>query len=403
MPMQQQNSSFAGRLGSRVAQANAEHKDKPIDTGDRRLPPGIRKGRAKLSAMYTKQQTEANGSTPVGETFFRASAIVEGQQVGPIFTVEHNGVRIAGMVTQTLIPLCDVPARGKSKAKTFSENWFKFQNLFKLLGVAPPNETPQTDPTGQRTEAYYFAAMKMLVERSKSPNPVYIEFSTRGWTPTLTPQEIAAGQKAEERVQEEWHGLWKDEVKKPDPATSVNLQTNGVTSPPVPFEEPPRGVQYPDSPPADAPQMSMEDEVAALVEVAMSDPNGETPDGADASKRLEDLAWKNGWTKEHTSKAADWAAVGDMALNPPREPKLVVSPTTGKDPEVGAKYKFAKRTKDGSKLKNNKGEEFPPQEVEVTTVDVTNKTVLVKTTKDDKMVVDIKSRQPVAVKWEWLE
>ena len=60
MPVQQQMSSFAGRLGARVAAANAEYRGKPIDTGNRRLPGGIKEGAgvAKVQSAYTKQQTE---------------------------------------------------------------------------------------------------------------------------------------------------------------------------------------------------------------------------------------------------------------------------------------------------------------------------------------------------------
>ena len=59
MPMQQQqNSSFAKKLGARVAQANEEHRDKPVDTGEHRLPAGIKSAIAKLKAMYTKEYVD---------------------------------------------------------------------------------------------------------------------------------------------------------------------------------------------------------------------------------------------------------------------------------------------------------------------------------------------------------
>ncbi len=156
----------------------------------------------------------------------------------------------------------------------------------------------------------------------------------------------------------------------------------------------------------------------------MNDPEGATTEGANASARLEEIAWTVGWSKEQTAGAEDWAAVGDMCLNPPTPPTPAAPPaqvavpapiqpgtpvifqTSGAPPTAimpGGKYKFAKRTRDGLKLRNNKGEEFPPQEIEVTTVNVTNKTCTVKTVKDNKPVVDIRSKQPVDVKFEWLE
>ena len=411
MPVQTQMSSFAARLGGRVAQANAEHRDAPLDTGNRRLPPGIRAGVAKLSAMYTKQQTEdSQGKTPKGETFFRASAVV-------MLPEQYNGEKVAGMLTQVVIPLCDVAAKGQRKAQSFSDNWYEFQNLFKLMGIVPPNETQQTDPTGQRTEAYYFAAMKTLCDPKRPP--VYVEFSTRGWTPPKSPTQP----NPEEIVFETWHGLsqWNGQF---NPAVGVTE----APTPPAPFNEfesPPqmqtatqRGTAPPPTsglPPQYQPEDDYDpaDEVAALVMTATKDPEGATEDGAAASSRLEELAWAAGWTKEQTASPPapftnDWEGVGDMALTPPTVAPTVVQATAMAEMpattvRIGGRYRFAKRTKNGARLKNNKGEEFLPQDVEIVTVDSSAKTCTVKTIKDGKDVVDIRLKQPVAVKFEWLE
>lgn len=407
MPMQQQMSSFAARLGGRVAQANAEHRDKPVDTGNRRLPAGIRSGVAKLSSMYTKQQTEDGGKTPKGEVFFRASAIVMSPE-------HHNGEKTAGLLTSVIIPLCDVPAKGQRKAESFSDNWYEFQNLFKLLGIAAPTETPQTDPTGQRTEAYYLAAMKTLTDPKRPP--VYIEFSTRGWTPPAT----TAQPRPEEMVFETWHGLASAElVARIGGANGQHNPVAGVSVAPVltqptfnEFDPPPAAAPAPvQAPTADgdtgADNTDLADRVAVLVETAMNDPEGATEEGTAASSELEKLAWANGWSKDQTANAADWVQVGDMALSTPQATTTQLAPVTGANAAVpvlvGGKWKFCKRTKEGAKLKNNKGEEFPPQEVEVTTVDAVAKTCTVKAVKDGKDVVDIRTKKPVAVKWEWLE
>jgi hypothetical protein len=393
--MQQQNSSFASRLGARVAEAHDEHKDSAVDTGDRRLPAGIRAGIAKISTAYTKQQTDdTGGKTPKGETFFRISAVV----VSP---VAFKGEKVAGMVTSVVIPLCDVPAKGERKAKSFKDQWFEFQNLFKLLGINPPSETAKTDPTGRKIEAYYFAAMKTICDPAR---PTYVEFSTRGFTPKQTPEQAKAGITPEEFVMENWHGLAKfDGTHDPAsgfseaPSTSPNGNAGTSTPPPTdpPFEEPPMGqVVMPDEP---TEPLDLAYEVAVLVEAAMNDPEGATTEGAEATHRLEVLAWENGWTKEQTGTASGWDAVGDMALT---EPTATPTPTA---PTVGSKHKFAKRDSKGAKLRNAKKEEFPPVEVEVASVDVANKICTVKTAKDGKDVIDIRSKKPVAVKWEWLE
>lgn len=413
MPAQQQMASFASRLGARVAEANAEHADKPVDTGNRRLPPGIRDGVARLSAMYTKEYEEGDFK---GQVFFRASAVV-------ISPAEHNGEKVAGLVTSKMIPLCEQPAKQGSqrRARSFSDNWFDFQNLFKMLGVFPPDgkdgrpdytdrAMPDRVAAGKLIEAYYFAAMKTLTDpvRMKT-NPVYISFSTRGWTPPAT----TAQPKPEEMVFEEWHGLANAEQARPDPAAGVTAAPSGngpaPMAPPAPDHQPTRPPSAPYENPTTAEEMDQADVIASLVDEAMNDPEGATEEGAAASAQLEEMAWAAGWTKEQTAGAADWAAVGDMALNPP-DVAPPTSTTQGTVPTPspngvvpGSRWMFAKRTKEGAKLKNNKGEEFPPQEVEVVTVDPAAKTCTVKNAKDGKDVVDIRSKQPIAVKWEWLE
>lgn len=406
MPVQQEMANFAKKLGGRIAEVNAEHADKPVDTGNRRLPSNIKDGVAKLSAMYTKEQTEDGAKTPKGQIFFRASAVVLGHMVGGKLVDNVNGERIEGLMTQVIIPICDVPERGKAKATSLSENWFKFQNLFKRLshGAIVCRETKQTDPTSEKTWAFYLAAMKALTDpvRAKT-NPVYVSFSTRGFKPDPTP----AQPNPEEMTLETWHEL-AEYNGKVDPAAGVTVgaQPPPMTPPPTPQTSAQRAAAPPSvngpatqyQPDGDADHT---DVVAALVEAAMADPDGITEDGAAASSQLEDMAWSAGWTKEQTNKADNWAQVGDMALSPPKN-----APTPTPNPNgvaVGSRWFFAKRDKSGNRLKNGKGEDFPSQEVEVTSFDATTSTCTVKTTKDHKDVVDIRSKKPVAVQFGWLE
>lgn len=415
MPVQQM-SSFAGRLGARVAEASAEHKGKPIDTGNRRLPGGIKNGIAKVQSAYTKQQMEDKGVCPKGESFFRISAAV-------IIPKEFNGVKTEGIVISKIIPLCDIPPKVTpeytTEGSTFSQNWKEFRDLMWELGVKEPSG-PQYDITPQMTEqqkiaaslqieAYYQAAMRALVDPSRPPT--LISFSTRSWKPPKRPNETDEQYRNREPlIFEDWHGLADPSKVTHDPASMVTQLANGQvthSAPSEPFEEPPRGVQMPETQPEEPADIA--DEVASLVEVAMADPNGETEDGAAASARLEDLAWQNGWTREQTDKASDWSVVGDMAISKPTQP--AVEPPAAPTPpaggtttiSVGYKAKFRKRTKAGEPLKNSKGEPLPPTEVEVVTVDHENKTCTVKTIKDGKIVADLRSKQPVPVKWEWLE
>ena len=72
----------------------------------------------------------------------------------------------SGGLWQVTIPLCDTPER------SFRENFFYFQNFFKLLGVAPCQETIQTDPTGAKSVVYWFAAMKAVVDAKHNLVPI---------------------------------------------------------------------------------------------------------------------------------------------------------------------------------------------------------------------------------------
>lgn len=407
MPVQQQMSALPKSLGSRIAQANAEAMAKPVDTGNRRMPAGVRDGIAKLSSLYTKQQEDDKGKTPKGEVFFRASAIALSPE-------SVNGCKVAGIPTTVIIPLCDIPAKGQRKAETFNENFKKWTDHLRMLGVAQCPETLATDPTGQRTEAYWFAAMRMLNEKMKV-SPIYITFSTRGWTPAPTP----AQQKPEEMVFETWHGLATAEqvaaIGQHNPATAVS-----EVPPSTHDSEPPTFNEFATPPPpqqqtanvqanGQAPttmlatdQADMADTVSALMEAAMNDPEGATEEGRAAQGQLEQLAWNMGWTTEQTSTAPDWATVADMALNRPDSGPTAPPQNAQATVVVGSKWKFAKRTKEGAKLKDNKGNEFPPQEVEVVTVDEATQTCTLKT-KDGKPVVDIRTKEPIKVKFEWLE
>jgi hypothetical protein len=439
MPVQQQMGSFAKKYGVQTAQAHAEHAAKPIDTGNRRLPPGIREGQgiAKLSLMYLKEQTEDGARTPKGEVFFRATATV----VSPR---EFGGVKTEGMTTQVVIPMCDIPAKKtgdyESKPVSFNANYYEFQNIFKFFGIVFPEPPidPKADPTGQlalaqgmRAETFYVAAMKSLTDPAQQrTNPKYVSFSTRRWTPPTKP-----GQKpAEEITFETWHGLaqWNGQV---GPGGHVTAGGPPPTSTPAPRPQAPAAVAQPTQatpvpaqpttpqPPAQQAE-NQADEVARLVEAAMADPEGATDEGAQSSLRLEQMAWAAGWTKEQTKEPPlpftnDWAGVGDMVLSPPDGTPLSVGgqlpapaqalPTAltivpdAATVLAGSRWMFAKRTKTGEKLKNNAGEPYPPREVEVTSVDAANKTCTLKTVSDGKDVVDFRTKALTPVKWEWLE
>lgn len=407
MPVQTTQSTLAQRFGGRIAAANAEHKDKPLDTGFKRLPPGIRDGVGKLQTVAMKQYTNDEKITALrGQEYLYVVGVVKHPK-------SHNNDTTEGHQMFLRFPLCDVPANPanpNSKATSFSDNWYEFQQFFMRFKINPPQETAQTDPQGTRTWAYYQSAIQALA--GKLP---HYRFTTRSWTPPAT----TAKPKPEPLIFEDW-GEQCEWTGQHNPAAGVT--ENPTAYQPAPFTEPPQGgtvyqsngqeTLTPPTQPIPGTSLDPADHVAALVEVAMNDPDGATEDGANASAQLEELAWAAGWTKEQTAPAADWAAVGDMALNPPavgtgatttQQPPNSTPPPAGTVPTVGGKVKYAKRTRDGLQLANAKGEPFPAQECEVVAVDASAKTCILKSAKDGKLIVDIKTKQPVAVKFEWLE
>lgn len=377
------------QYGAAVAEANEAHKDAPVDVGFQRLPAGIDGGIAKLQVMTLGQyKDDKMGPNMKGKLFFRAAAVVVHPKV-------FNGVKIENRQTSIMFPLCDVPAKGQKKATSFKDNFFAFQNLFKLLGEKPSRETRATDPTGMKAILYYQALMQKLTDPKRPP--VFINFSTRGWTPPPPPGS-PPGTKVQEMVFESWHGLADMSVLNGadtfDPSAGVT-EAHPPVDVPLPTDEMPDG-------PTDSAQepLGPEEEVAYLVEIANADPEGQTDEGAAALTRLQEMAWANGWTEEQTAAADGWDAVGEMALGPPSDQD---NPNTESPVTIGSKWKFAKRGRDGNKLKKPNGDEFPAVDVEVTSVDLEAGTCTLKTVKDGKDVVNIGSKKPLAVKFEWLE
>jgi hypothetical protein len=404
MPQQQQHSSFAAKLGKRVSAANAQFKDQPPIETQVKLPAGVKGGIALLSAMYQKEQTEEGKKTPKGQTFFRASAVA----LSPEYVINEHGVkeRVAGAITQVVIPMCDVAAYGKRKAVSFEENYNEYRSLFRRLDITEPNLGPDADPMA--VEQYYFAAMQALTNPAR---PVYISFSTRLFKP----------EGGNPMVMEDWHGL-ADPVEvarvvgKSDPGAGMQDRekappaSNGASGKTLFDAVPPA----PTAPPLDTGNtLSLTEEVFALVEAAQADPAGQTPEGFEATARLEELATSIGWTEEQIKNppapfANDWAGIGQMILNPPGK-VLLEGAADIKIPEkvivavkVGDRCLYVRRTLQGEKMKNRSGQEFPPEECEVKTVNEADGTCTL-ATRDGREVQNMRTKQPVQVKWDWLE
>jgi len=378
-------------MGGQLAGASDKYRDAPIDTGMLRLPAPIKNGLAKLTAIAWFVQEKEGGFVPKGKVYCQARAVV-------LEPKEFGGMKLEGRASTTqFIPLCATPEKGKRAARTFDENFGDFINLLKVLSdgkmVCP--HTPKDDPTGVKSDQFYHACMTQLLDVK---NPVYISFSTRGYTPPKTP----LNPKPEEQVYETWHGTAKPQDTF-DPGAGVNVQAQPTVNSDA---APEMGADGFPANPADADtvvteELSLADELDQLVEIVEADPDGATEEGAAAARRIEELAWDRGWTEEETSSAANWIAVAKMALHG-REGFAAVEQES-KSVSVGDKVKFCKRDGKGEKLKNKQNEPFPPLEYEVVSVDADAGTCSLKSTRDGKPLIDLKTKQPIAVKLEWLE
>lgn len=431
MSMQTQVSNLAKRFGQRIAIANETAQAAPASLGgQQRLPPGVKEGIARLQVMTIGEyQDDKNGPGTKGMPFFRIACVA----IHPEMTAE--GRRVSGIQTSKIIPLCDLPKKGNREATTAEQGYSDMTAMIHAFGVTPCKETRQTDPTGIKAISYYAAAMQMLCNPQKAR---FIKFSTRSWQP---PRPITA--KPEDPnpdpvTIENWEGVATDEEVarmngKYDPAagasdeppasepTATVMRGGQHIAGPAPTTDPPTQSSIPfnesseftnaqahihsmspESEKTNQTFTTLEDEVTYLVSVAMDDPDGNTEEGREAQLKLLDMAHAGGWSEEQTLDAT-WEEVGDMVLNPSDEPEPASATAAQPKYTVGSKWKFHKRTKDGAKYRGKNGEEMTPLEVEVDTVNDTDQTCTVKNVKDGKLVTDVRTRQPIVVKFEWLE
>lgn len=403
MSVQTQLTALAARLGNQVAEAHKLHKDKPVDTGNRRLPGGIKNGVMKLGTLSLGTfKDDKNGKGTKGEMFFsaRGTVVFSGNINTP---AEHRGMRVLNLPTtlhsshrktMPFIPLCNMPDKGKSKGFTFADSFFDFQNFFKMLKFPPCQETDT-----MKILLYYQGIIDNI---NQSKTPIYITFSTNEWTPPLSQEDIQAGKKQEDQepmLFETWHER-TEWAGVPTPPGGVNVVgSNGaVAHAPSAGGPPQMGPDgLPNLPPGQSEQakssQTLEERVAALVK--------EAPESEEAGKALCQLAWDMGWSEQVTDAATEWAEVGKLALAGPASSSQEESQDGV--PTVGSHWNYFQRDGSGNVLKDAKNEPFPSIEVEVTSTNEADKTCVVKNVKDGKVVLNKRTRKPADVKWEWLE
>ncbi len=377
MPPQQQQSQLAKRFASRLTKAYKETKEKPVNLGRQQLPAGIKDGRAKLKTAYIAfYKDDVKEAALKGQEYFRASGVV-------ITPKEFNGQTCEGMQTSVMIPLCDVPEKGKRKFKSLEAHYDDYQNWFKMFGIAPPDIDPEAPGGAAAIFQYYNAACVMLLDPK---NPQYFKFSTRGWTPPAT----ADNPKPDEMIFEEWHGKVAD-VLNGEADAGVDDSTGGPAAEmnaEEPFVEPPMGG-------AEEPAAETDADLEGLIAIADGDPTGTTPEGKAAIAKITQMGVDAGIAVETINEASSWSDVAGMIAEAGAEP------TAPADPVVGAVYSYKKRDAKGNPMKNKAGAELNALHIEILSVNATAKTVTAKT-QDGKTVIDA-AKKPVQIKWEYLE
>ena len=125
MPKNVGKSGLLAKLGAKVSQAVAEHKDDETtySGGGGGLPAGIDGGVAKL--VDCKFDTVKPGKKFAGEPFFYAAAVV-------VQPVDFEGMRVQGGRTSVMEMVCDTPDKSR---KTVGEHIAWVLNELRKLGI----------------------------------------------------------------------------------------------------------------------------------------------------------------------------------------------------------------------------------------------------------------------------
>jgi hypothetical protein len=262
MPKKVMKSGLAAKLGTAAQQAFEDHKNDDTDYGaGSDLPAGIEGGIAQL--VECKFDTYKKGENE-GEYFFYAAGVV----VSPS---DVNGVRVAGLRTQIMEPMCATPTRKRS---TVDEHVAWAMNELRKLGI----DTKELDLDG----------MESAAEALKEAQPHFRFRTWKGEKQTSGPYA-----NREPRVQHEWRGVTEYVPEEGDAGV-----VDDTPDEPAPSKgKPAAGKGKP------APKAATDgDDLDALAEAA---------DGGDteAQTRLTELAGEAGVSDDDRDSAADWAGV----------------------------------------------------------------------------------------------
>lgn len=156
-------SGLAGKLGAAGSKAVTSHKDDETNFGGGgSLPEGIEHGIAQLVECKFDQYKEGDLT---GEYYFYAAGIVVAPET-------HNDIRIAGLRTSIMEPVCDTPNRSR---KTVDDHIAWILNELRKLGVDTSGltiENLEATAAAVKEEATYFRFRTWKGQPTKEfPNP----------------------------------------------------------------------------------------------------------------------------------------------------------------------------------------------------------------------------------------
>lgn len=367
MAQQEKKSNLLAKYGERAKKAIHAHADKPAEFVARRVPPGVRNGKARLLSM-TFAKVEA-GKQNADEVYYMARGVA----VEPQAITDSSGNRhqVEGCQTSEIEMVCDtVVNKGSPKQRTvkLEEHIQSIENRMK--GVM-----------GDNTFAEFFAATngdleeiaRLVTEQCKDPShPGYFfhfETSVRK----------ALKQGDEDGVWENWRGNADLEGYRPPEGGGANDQS----ALPPPSSNGDEATAHDEGPPDESQGTDFQ-----LMELA------EQADAKDkdAKTKLKQLALDAGLDADTIVNADSWADVAQMVSaaqsggdtetqpesdEPPDEPARTVA--------VGENYKYTPKDAKGQPQKNARTGKPVVVSVEVVSVNAKEDTATVKNQNNPKV------------------
>lgn len=395
MPVEQQKSTFALKMGNRLDSVIKAHATDETDYGFTRLPPGINNGVAQLTKCYFAEHPA--GHKHAGKHYFRA----EGTVVSPEY-VDVNGVpvKVAGQTTSIIIGCYDITGSGNPpKVTPQAEQIADVMNEMRKLGADTSTITSaaglEAMATGLAKTMPYFRFSTSL---RKARTPQETDGTWENWNGIKGVEEFAASQGD--------HALAgaTDASSAPAPAPSANGATRPVAAKPAsaspkpvaakptapapaakpvaPAVKAPKPAPVPPPPPEPEPEPVAEEETAldpdqgditTLVELANNK-------NAAAQKQLKAMALAAGVEEGVVDAAETWQDVANLIVPTSEEAAGEEVEEAGDVflPKVTEVYGYCPVDKSGNKMKK--------VEVQVTAVNEEKQTVDLKNMENKKSI-----------------